>query len=251
MNTRMHQIGAALDYTNPSSSTTLTAGTLIKIAGKVGVAINDIAPLSLGAVQAVGVVAIPKKNEAIPAGLPVWWDADGNPKVGENGSGAATSYGNSAMAADDLLCGMAVYAAAANDATVCVALNEFSPDCPAWPNRYHKAATTGTLTTNELGCVLRVSAADQTLTLNDIGTVYIGDELIIIADTADGAGSTGLVITPHSSDGFSGFGITHAVNKTLTNAKATSKRGDYIRLLATGTTHWQVLEMRGTWVRQA
>ena len=29
MTTRMHQLGAALDYTNPSSTTAITAGTII------------------------------------------------------------------------------------------------------------------------------------------------------------------------------------------------------------------------------
>lgn len=251
MNTRMHQIGAALDYTNPSGSTTIKAGELVKVAGLVGAAINDIAPNALGAVQVAGVAAIPKKNEAIQAGLPVWWDADGNPVSGTAGTGAATSYGNSAMAAGDLLCGCAVYAAASGDATVAVALNKFSPDYPAWANRYHKAATTATLSTNELGCVLRVSTADQVLTLNEIATVYIGNEVIIINDCADGAGTTGLRITPHTNDGFSGYGITHATNKYLTNTAGTAKRGDYIRLLSAGDTHWAVLERRGIWARQA
>jgi predicted RecA/RadA family phage recombinase len=238
--------GTVVDYT---AAADIVAGAPIKAAGLAGIAVTDIANGAAGSVRVAGIVKLRKKEEAIVAGLPIWWDANGNPYIGTAGTGAATSLGGAAMAAGDILMGAAVADAATTDDYVLVALNQFSPNYPAWPNRYHKADTTGTLDANDSGMVLRIATADQTITLPEIATVHIGMEVIIIADTADAAGSTGLIVAPNANDGFSGFGITHAVNKSLTNTEATAKRGDYLRLLSAGDTHWRVLEMRGTWAR--
>jgi len=242
-----YKAGDVVDYT-PASA--VVAGAPVKAAGLAGVAVTDIAANAAGSVRVAGIVKIRKANEAIPAGMPVWWDANGNPYIGTAGTGCGTSFGGAAMAAADILLGMAVKAAAATDDYVLVSLNQFSTDFPAWPNRYHKADTTGTLDNTDGGTVLRIATADQTITLPEAATISIGLDVIILNDCADAAGSTGLRVAPNSADGFNGWGITHATNKYLTNTAATGKRGDYLWLKSCGDTHWQVVEMRGIWARQ-
>jgi predicted RecA/RadA family phage recombinase len=247
MDAMYNKSGEVLDYT-PAAA--VLGGDVVLFGGLAAVVQSDIAASQQGSIVIDGAVLIRKKDELMQVGLPIWWDANGNPKVGTAGSGAATTLGGDGMAADDILVGSVAAAAAAADEYVLVRLNQFSPKFPAWPNRYHLADTTGTLDNTDGGKVLRCATADQTFTLPEIATVAIGTEVIIINDCADAAGSTGLRVTPHANDGFNGFGVTHAVNKYLTLTAATGVRGDFIRLLACGDTHWQIIERKGVWARQ-
>lgn len=67
-------------------------------------------------------------------------------------------------------------------------------------------------------------------------------------------GLTVLVAT-NGSDGVSGLAFTAATSKGATNAKATAKVGDELRLIGTGVTSnaaaWIVEQANGTWTRQA
>lgn len=67
----------------------------------------------------------------------------------------------------------------------------------------------------------------------------------------DGAAS--VAISPAAADAILGPGITGAVNKDLILTKATSKRGDYVVLVAGAAvgSAWNVVDMRGIWVREA
>lgn len=249
MTTRMHQAGQVLDYTNPSSSDAVSAGTLVKIAGLVGVVINDIPASGVGAVQVEGVVAIPKKQEAIEAGLPIRFDANGDPYNGTAGTGAATADASSAMAAADLLCGSAAYAAAATDEEVYVRLNAFSPDYPAWANRVHiKKTADYTVLGTDNGKVIHVNGSAELddiviLTMTAVATLGDGFEVIIVNDAADGQSQCQIEL--HNDDKFLNPAVLDDGDQ-LHNTLATSKRGDY-KHLRSSAAGFYVEDGRGTW----
>lgn len=239
---KTYKQGDVLDHTPVSA---LTAGQVIQVGGRAAVALTDIAAGVKGSVVIKGLVAVRNTAVAGNVGDNVWWD--------ENGTGVDTNTGACTVnaVAGDFWIGVLAKALAATDTYAIVDLNAVNPYQPAWATRYHIADTTGTLDNTDGGVVHHIQTADQTITLPEIATVAIGTEVIIINDMADASGSTGLRVAPHANDGFNGYGITHAVNKYLTNTAATGVRGDYLRLLACGDTHWQVLEKRGIWARQA
>jgi len=234
--------GAVIDHT-PAAA--LEAGQVIKVGGRAAFAVTDIAANVLGAIQVAGNAKAQAGAVVGNVGDNLYWDENGSSVNGTASAGCATTN----AVAGDIWLGTLTKALAATDGEAEFALNVVNPEQPAWINRYHIADTTGTMDNTDGGIVHHIQTADQTITLPEIATVYIGLELILINDLADAAGSVGLIVAPHANDGFNGFGITHAVNKSLTNTAATSKRGDYLRLQATGDTMWQVIEKRGTWLR--
>lgn len=80
----------AIDYT-PGSA--VTAGDVIVLGGMVAVATNDIAASDLGSLSVCGVKKVPKTTAAWTVGLPVHWDATGDPDGGDAGTGAANQLG--------------------------------------------------------------------------------------------------------------------------------------------------------------
>lgn len=63
-----------------------------------------------------------------------------------------------------------------------------------------------------------------------------------------------VTVAPNSSDGITGLGFTATNNKAALNTKATAQVGDELRLIGTGasgTTGWCVVDVKGTWARQA
>lgn len=115
-----------------------------------------------------------------------------------------------------------------------------------------------TLTAADSGIVQNV-VADATITLPStaLGLQFVirngGDNP---ANTPAGAVSDGTVniaVSPAAADGITGNGFTATVNKDAINTKATSKVGDMIALLGTGTagvTGWNIAELRGVWNRE-
>lgn len=98
--------GLTLNYPN-TSGTTISAGDIVPLGSRVGVAGCDIAAGEVGAVHLVGVFRTPKKaSEAIALGETVYYSADGI----------------TATAADNVPAGYAVAAADAADEFVCVKL---------------------------------------------------------------------------------------------------------------------------------
>ena len=108
------QEGKSIDYT-PGSA--VVAGQVVVQQNLVGIAVEPIAASTLGALAVSGVFDVVQAAEIIPAGAPVYWDADGNPVGGSAGTGAvtATATGNTFM-------GFAQALTAATDSTVRVAL---------------------------------------------------------------------------------------------------------------------------------
>lgn len=114
--------------------------------------------------------------------------------------------------------------------------------------------------------VAQTKSSNYTMTAADSGYItYIDTDAVVITlpatvvgytytfVNAGGDGAVGFSISPNASDQIAGCGITAADNKDLVNTKATARKGDYVRLIADGTTAvgWIIQEMRGTWAREA
>jgi predicted RecA/RadA family phage recombinase len=104
----------AIDYT-PSSA--VSGGEVVVLNGIVGVAMDDIAANTKGALQTEGVYKLPKTTAAIVRGLPVHWNPTGSPDSGDASSGAANQLGLGTYA------GIAVEASGSGDDYAIVDLN--------------------------------------------------------------------------------------------------------------------------------
>tara|TARA_Y100000310_G_scaffold344779_1_gene459455 strand:+ start:1564 stop:2325 length:762 start_codon:yes stop_codon:yes gene_type:complete len=102
----------------------------------------------------------------------------------------------------------------------------------------------------------------KTLDLNDSGKAHVvtgtSDIVITLAATAvhgtftvvngsqDGDKLTS--VSPNASDGIAGFDFSNSDDGNATNTKATSKAGDYIKIVASGLTGGLMAsELRGVW----
>ncbi len=250
MNALFTQRGAVLPYTNPSASDAVDPGSLVRLAGLTGVlqGADKLAASAVGEAAVKGVFRIRKKEEIIVPGLPIWWDADGSPKVGTASSGAATAIASGAMAAADFVIGSAVAAAAAADEYVEVELNAYSPAFPAWANKIHTTKTDHhTVTQADGGTVLRIATDAKTFTLPAVASG--GADITFVNDGADGA--VALKIEPNSDDKIMGGGFTAEDDKYIINTKTTAKRGDFVTLTPYGADGWFVTAIKGVWAREA
>lgn len=96
----------AIDYT-PASA--VTAGDVVVLAGVVGIAGSDIAANVKGSLCTEGIWKVPKTTAAWTVGLPVHWNATGDPDNGTAGTGAANQLGVG------VYMGMCIEAAASGD----------------------------------------------------------------------------------------------------------------------------------------
>lgn len=98
----------------------VTGGDVVVVNGIVGVAPNDIAAAVKGSIATRGVFKLPKTTAAIVAGLPVHWNATGDPDSGTAGTGAANQLGIGVPA------GLAAEASASGDDYAIVNLHVFT-----------------------------------------------------------------------------------------------------------------------------
>lgn len=83
----------SIDYTPGSAK---TAGDVVVIGTNlIGITTSDIAADTLGSLAVEGIFNVPKDASAVTVGLPLYWDADGDPVGGTAGSGAFST--NSAL----------------------------------------------------------------------------------------------------------------------------------------------------------
>lgn len=118
-----------------------------------------------------------------------------------------------------------------------------------------------TLTAADNGIVQNVIADAITVTLPStaLGLAYTIRNGGVPASSSVGMGtgadaSALVTVAPASADGISGLAFSAATNKAALNTKATSRVGDEITLLGTGTagvTGWNVLRAKGVWARAA
>ena len=120
-------------------------------------------------------------------------------------------------------------------------------------------STNKTLAATDAGMIQNVIADAITITLPStaLGLSFIvrnGGAKIASSGPAGAVsdGSVLVTVAPAAADGISGNSFTATVNKAALNTKATSKVGDFIKLIGTGTTGvtgWFIQELAGTWVR--
>lgn len=104
-----------------------------------------------------------------------------------------------------------------------------------------------TLDAEDSGKVFFVDTDAFTITLPAIATGLDGVKIVNIG----AFGAVLVTISPNASDMILGPDITGADDKDLLNTKATARRGDYVVLGGNDADGYSVLEMTGTWARQA
>lgn len=233
--------GDVIKYTNATGSTILS-GALVALGMGVGIAIGDIINGGTGALQVCGLVTLPKKNEAMAAGLPVGFDSDGNPYLGTAGTGAASLF----LADANFVVGCVAYAATAAATTVTVVLNKFSPKFPYWPERtYETVAAAKTLDVEDNGKVFQDLTDNAVITLVAVSGI-IGFDVIIQNMAA--AGGAKLSVDPEANDRMMAADLTGVNNKDLINTKTTQEQGDYVHIQY-GTDPY-VINKKGIWAAE-
>ena len=91
--------------------------------------------------------------------------------------------------------------------------------------------------------------------------VVTADATITLPATAAGTGvwlvcgadGVRVTVSPNASDKFliDVAGAAGTDNKDIILAAATSKKGDYVKLLGDGSGGWNILELAGTWVDES
>lgn len=235
--------GESVDYT-PGSA--VAAGEIVSLKGLVGIATTAIAASAKGSLAIRGIFAVPKKDEAFAAGLPVWFDANGDPKVGTAGTGAATQIGGDAQAAADVLLGTCVVAAAAADEFVYVDINVFRPSIPTFAGAARITKTTGNAAATESGVCYDCTADNTVVTLP---ATAVGLEFTVMNMAADG-GAKVSVDFQSGDKSLGGLGVAAGGDGyQIDNTKATAKKGDFITFVADGTDGYRIKAMRGTWAQ--
>lgn len=196
--------GKAVDYT-PGSA--VTAGDVIVIDNRVGIALSDIAANVLGALVTCGLFSIVKVTGAIADGADLFWDADGDPLGGTAGSGAVTTQPLGPWI------GTAVGAAGATDTKVDVLFAQSPPE--PLTSEITDPGDAGAIPVDRSGHVNLVTAGAETRTL--AAPSYMGQQLLLGFKTDGGD----CVITCATT-------VNQTGNNTLTAADA----GDAIELVA-------------------
>jgi predicted RecA/RadA family phage recombinase len=169
--------GGMIDYT-PASA--VTAGDPVVSNGQVYIANRNIAANALGALALTcGIWDGVKVNGTVAFGVPLYWDADGDPQGGTAGSGAltSTSTGNTFV-------GYCVLAAGATDETVrfvkfpaVTVTNSFNPLSTALSD----PGDEGAIPVTNSGYVPIITSEAETRTL--AAPNHAGQQLLLIADT--------------------------------------------------------------------
>lgn len=114
--------------------------------------------------------------------------------------------------------------------------------------RMQSEAVTGNKTLDEGdGGVVQVVTADATITLPStvVGTSYT----IVNGGQGSTDGTIAINVSPAAADKIMGNGFTSADNKDAINTNG--NYGDMIKLVGDGANGWMVVEVVGTWTREA
>lgn len=105
-----------------------------------------------------------------------------------------------------------------------------------------------TLTAADSGKTVVMSGVDKVLTLP---ATTSGLHYKIVLAAAGLSSGTGLSISPNSADKIMGNGFTSADDKDAILAGSGDREGDMIELVGDGVDGWYILNVVGTWTRQA
>lgn len=109
-------------------------------------------------------------------------------------------------------------------------------------------AVNTTLTAADSGALILVTAADLVITLPPTAN---GLHYTFALAASGLSASTGLSISPDAADQIVGNGFTAADNKDAILAGATDRAGDAITLIADNNVGWYIVNLTGTWTREA
>lgn len=240
LKTEYYKEGKALGHTAASA---ITAGDPTSLSGKsvIGVPQSDIASGDADSLEVSGLFRGWSDGSFGNVGDNVWYDSNGDPLNGTAGSGAYTTDAT----AGDYWVGTLAAPLVATDEAAYIRWGVQNPDLPAWPNRTHvKTAVDLTyVAATHSGLVIHVTADAKTVTLP---TGVVGMEAIVVNDVAD-AGAL-VTVDLDGNETIQG-NLTIAATKTANLTKATSIRGDFLRLVCTTAAGiWRCSEKRGTWV---
>ena len=243
------QPGRSIDHT-PAAA--IYAGNVINIGAVAGLTPRDVAASALGALQVGdGVWRMPYIGGIVcNIGDNVWWDANGTP-YGGAADGACTCDASDVdlTAGLDWWMGTLVRATTATGATCDVAVNQANPNLPAWQDKSHTTtAANDTLTAaDDSGGVAHVTASGTFNTSITLPVGVVGMDFVIQGDDADGI--NGLIVDLNGIEIVAGMNMTVANGETLTNTKATAKRGDFVHYVCNvAATSWRCVAFRGIWL---
>lgn len=112
----------------------------------------------------------------------------------------------------------------------------------------HTELVAGALTAALSGAVILVTAADQTLALPATAEGLWYTVVLAAAGLSTGAG---LAISPVAADQIIGNGFTPADDRDAILAGSGDRAGDALTLVADGVDGWYIVDVIGTWTRQA
>lgn len=117
------------------------------------------------------------------------------------------------------------------------------------PEGAQTSAITTDATLDSTNCGVYIMAvADATVTLPATGGVATHVFNIVNAAPSN---SITLAVNPNAADMIWGNGSKGVDNKDWTNTKATSRQGDYMKVLSDGTSGYAITEVVGTWAQEA
>jgi predicted RecA/RadA family phage recombinase len=232
------QDGNILPYTNPSALATIAVDTVIRVSGRIGVALKAFAVSGVESVSFSGVHNLPAlSTDTWEAGDLLWWDPTnlvltrlGLPTLWPAGIAASAKAVTTGVRAD-------------------VCLNEFGGFPTQWLDKtvFSTAADLTMVAATHSGgaiVVLKDAGTDTTITLP---TGVAGMDYLIINGDADGA--NGCIVDLDGNEIIAGANLTIAATKTAINTKATSRRWDYLHLVCNvAATSWRCVGRRGIWV---
>lgn len=233
------QDGYSLDFT-PAAA--VDAGDIVIMGDIVGVAKLDIAASALGALAVGGVFDVAKDGTTGPVFAindPVWFDL-----ATELAVRVPTTAGMSGV----VYLGTCVKAAGTNEDTVRVRFAE--PSTPDWMRDLcwedvTLAGGSKTLDADDIGKVMNVTVGHAS-NVATLPAVAVANEFVVRC------GTTGqrVAVDPNSSDKIMGPDLAGTDNKDYILAAATSKAGDFIRLVYFSADGWRIMQMRGIWVSE-
>ena len=167
----LHSDDGAIDYT-PAAA--VVGGDVIVQGGIVGVTPTDLAANEKGSIAYEGIYDVPKTTAAWVIGLPVFWNATGDPDSGDAGSGAANQIGAG------IYMGVATQAAGSGDNTGRVMLNAPYPMRPVAVTATTGGGTTGLIPAGASYVTVTSDNADKQISLP---AGYVGQILRILVGT--------------------------------------------------------------------
>lgn len=237
-----HKAGGVIDYT-PSSA--VSAGEIVDLGNRFGIASMDIAASELGALSVEGIYKGQQAAEVIEIGAPVYWDEDGDPYNGTAGTGAITADPG---AGNYLGICLATTTATTERCTFDLNANTYGESLPAimQDKTFETVSDNKTLDAQDVGKVMDVDTDAKTITLpaTAAGVLYV-------IRNAGVDGAVAVTISPNAADKIMGADLAGVDDKDYINTKATAQQGDYVALLGDGSAGWYILNQRGTWAAEA